>query len=327
MEPAEHRLPLPPPLRSTTTTANSSPSMFDNLDDLADDVMTMDASTGLGLSAGFGRQQADKNIAGVGRPFWSRVGQPSTGDLAHGRTATTPPPPQLRSYSTSSMPDDASMDSPTASGTSASGGNLMFPNGGMFPMTTASSSGRDTPLPGQITSSSGGGGGSQQMPQQQQQQPPQQQQQQLQQSVLPSAAEITRRINSKRRRDDDLDLVSFKRRAVSPGMSVHNSPVMQSPLQRDSLPWSGASMGTPSNASRPGSGGGPGGGIGSIGLFEVRSNNGGDNSSTNSNSNNSNNNNNNNTNGGRRAGPNTKNRVGYQAMADANDSITRLSIE
>lgn len=49
----------------------------------------------------------------------------------------------------------------------------------------------------------------------------------------PSAAEVTRRINNKRRRDDDLDSASFKRRAVSPGMSVHNSPVIQSPMQRE----------------------------------------------------------------------------------------------
>jgi hypothetical protein len=53
----------------------------------------------------------------------------------------------------------------------------------------------------------------------------------------PTAAEITRKVNNKRRRDDDLDPTSFKRRAVSPGMSVHNSPVMQSPMQRDVTPW------------------------------------------------------------------------------------------
>lgn len=75
-------------------------------------------------------------------------------------------------------------------------------------------------------------------------------QQQLQATAIgpqpPSAAEITRRVNNKRRRDDDLDPVSFKRRAVSPGMSVHNSPVVQSPLQRDNVQW----------GSRPGSTGG-----------------------------------------------------------------------
>ncbi|RDW85412.1 hypothetical protein BP5796_03737 [Coleophoma crateriformis] len=53
----------------------------------------------------------------------------------------------------------------------------------------------------------------------------------------PTAAEITQKVNKKRRRDDDFDPSSFKRRAVSPGMSVHNSPIMQSPMQRDT-PWS-----------------------------------------------------------------------------------------
>lgn len=53
----------------------------------------------------------------------------------------------------------------------------------------------------------------------------------------PSAAEITRKVNNKRRRDDDFDPSSFKRRAVSPGISVHNSPVIQSPMQRDVNPW------------------------------------------------------------------------------------------
>lgn len=56
-------------------------------------------------------------------------------------------------------------------------------------------------------------------------------------NACPSAAEITRKVNNKRRRDDDFDPTSFKRRAVSPGMSVHNSPVMQSPMQRDVTPW------------------------------------------------------------------------------------------
>lgn len=53
----------------------------------------------------------------------------------------------------------------------------------------------------------------------------------------PTQAEITRKVNNKRRREDDFDPTSFKRRAVSPGMSVHNSPVMQSPMQRDVTPW------------------------------------------------------------------------------------------
>lgn len=67
-------------------------------------------------------------------------------------------------------------------------------------------------------------------------------------SNIPTAAEITTKVNNKRRRDDDFDPTSFKRRAVSPAMSVHNSPVMQSPMQRESAPW----------GSRPPSNGEPG---------------------------------------------------------------------
>ncbi|PWI69020.1 hypothetical protein PCL_01405 [Purpureocillium lilacinum] len=110
----------------------------------------------------------------------------------------------------------------------------------------------------------------------------------------PSAAEITRRINNKRRRDDDLDPISFKRRAVSPGMSVHNSPVLQSPMQRDSMAW----------GSRPGS---TGGDKGSSAPSDTGSN------------------------GGTPANPpgrlNSKGRVGFQGMVDTNDGIMRMSIE
>ena len=39
-------------------------------------------------------------------------------------------------------------------------------------------------------------------------------------------------------RDDDFDESSLKRRAVSPGVSVHNSPIIsQSPAQRDGSLW------------------------------------------------------------------------------------------
>jgi hypothetical protein len=42
--------------------------------------------------------------------------------------------------------------------------------------------------------------------------------------------QLNKRLNAKRRRDDDLDFEAFKRRAVSPGLSAQNSPVMpQSP--------------------------------------------------------------------------------------------------
>ncbi|RAR13567.1 f-actin-capping protein subunit alpha [Stemphylium lycopersici] len=53
----------------------------------------------------------------------------------------------------------------------------------------------------------------------------------------PTAAEAIKKSN-KRRRDDDFDEASIKRRAVSPGVSVHNSPVIsQSPAQRDGSLW------------------------------------------------------------------------------------------
>ncbi|KAF1938949.1 hypothetical protein EJ02DRAFT_353435 [Clathrospora elynae] len=54
----------------------------------------------------------------------------------------------------------------------------------------------------------------------------------------PTAAEALKKSN-KRRRDDDFDEASIKRRAVSPGVSVHNSPVVShSPAQRDGSLWS-----------------------------------------------------------------------------------------
>jgi hypothetical protein len=53
----------------------------------------------------------------------------------------------------------------------------------------------------------------------------------------PTAADGLKKSN-KRRRDDDFDDTSIKRRAVSPGLSVHNSPIIsQSPAQRDGSLW------------------------------------------------------------------------------------------
>jgi hypothetical protein len=53
----------------------------------------------------------------------------------------------------------------------------------------------------------------------------------------PTAADGLKKSN-KRRRDDEFDETSLKRRAVSPGVSVHNSPIIsQSPAQRDGTSW------------------------------------------------------------------------------------------
>lgn len=55
--------------------------------------------------------------------------------------------------------------------------------------------------------------------------------------ALIASNDLTRKSN-KRMREDDFDPNYFKRRAVSPGMSLQNSPILpQSPLQRDSGLW------------------------------------------------------------------------------------------
>ncbi|KAL8651384.1 MAG: hypothetical protein Q9210_003287 [Variospora velana] len=55
---------------------------------------------------------------------------------------------------------------------------------------------------------------------------------------LPSIAPDNLRKGKKRMRDEDFDSSFFKRRAVSPGMSLQNSPILpQSPLQRESGWW------------------------------------------------------------------------------------------
>jgi hypothetical protein len=84
----------------------------------------------------------------------------------------------------------------------------------------------------------------------------------------PTSAEITLKVNHKRRRDDDFDPTSFKRRAVSPGMSVHNSPIMQSPMQRDVTPWGSR---PPSNgeAGKVGTNGGPMKRVGLQGMVDT----------------------------------------------------------
>ncbi|KAG9250458.1 uncharacterized protein F5Z01DRAFT_713894 [Emericellopsis atlantica] len=119
----------------------------------------------------------------------------------------------------------------------------------------------------------------------------------------PTATEITRRINSKRRRDDDFDPVSLKRRAVSPGLSVHNSPLPQSPMQRDVAPW----------GSRPGSNGGE-----KAGSQSAPSDSGSTPGAQQQN-----------TTGTNSAGSrvNGKGRIGFQGMTDTHDGLMRMSIE
>ena len=115
-------------------------------------------------------------------------------------------------------------------------------------------------------------------------------------------ASATRRTLGKRRRDDDFDPALFKRRAVSPGVSLQNSPVLPpSPATREGW-WPGrGSRDTPSSVGSMGAGGG-GGGNGE------RSNSGASNGA------------------GGPAGMVGK-RVGMQGMKDANEALMQLGIE
>ncbi|KAK7517950.1 F-actin capping protein alpha subunit-domain-containing protein [Phyllosticta citriasiana] len=109
--------------------------------------------------------------------------------------------------------------------------------------------------------------------------------------VPPTAADG---IKKKRRRDDDFDVNSIKRRAVSPGLSVTNSPVMsQSPQQ---------TMNNNQKNSREGSTSAPGGH-----AAGERSNSGGSTMSVTPS-----------------LGPK---RVGLQGMTDTNDGLMKMSID
>jgi len=112
----------------------------------------------------------------------------------------------------------------------------------------------------------------------------------------------------KRSREDDFDLASFKRRAVSPSLSVHNSPTVatQSPGNRDPNSW-----GQPPKATRENS----------VVLPEQqahRSNSGGSSSSSM-------------TSAATMSVLNTPGlgpkRVGLQSMTDTNDGLMKMSIE
>ncbi|KAL8911749.1 MAG: hypothetical protein Q9171_003141 [Xanthocarpia ochracea] len=104
------------------------------------------------------------------------------------------------------------------------------------------------------------------------------------------------RKGNKRMRDDDFDPYFFKRRAVSPGMSLQNSPILpQSPLQRDGGWWG---MQSKYGRENPGSQ-----------MVGDRISSGGSSSS------------------GGGAPPMSTKRVGLQGMSDTNDGLMNMSIE
>lgn len=112
--------------------------------------------------------------------------------------AQTPPPPSFPRAGSSAVSEDINMDSPTVSSSTShqSGTATAHSDGFIHPGSVSRSS---TPQP-----------------------------------LAPLTAADGLKKSSKRRRDDDLDEYSIKRRAVSPGLSVHNSPVLsQSPANRD----------------------------------------------------------------------------------------------
>jgi hypothetical protein len=127
---------------------------------------------------------------------------------------TMTPPPTLATRGSMSS-DDVMMESPTITQLSASLFQSVYPF--HQDASLSENSRASTPQAGASQPPS------QATPQRSIQQP------QFQQPYPPSAAEGLRKAN-KRRRDDDLDMLSLKRRAVSPGVSVQNSPVLaQSP--------------------------------------------------------------------------------------------------
>ncbi|KAI1118360.1 hypothetical protein F5Y14DRAFT_260486 [Nemania sp. NC0429] len=269
----EPRIPPGPPTHSSDAsgipTAQSSPKLGttqEPFDDIPDDDLMSDST----LSSSF-KQQAIRNSKG--NIFWDTFSE--TGSI-NGTRVTPPPPVFLPRGSSSGIVEDVNMDSPSMS--TSSGNTGLFGPGAGF-IHGSDSQKPEIPQPTASATPSQAG------------------------SVPPTAAEITRRINQKRRREDDFDPNIFKRRAVSPGMSVHNSPIMQSPLQRDNMPW----------GSRPGS---THGGDKASGTPSENGSSGGNN----------NNNNNNAANAGRPIGG-AKGRVGFQGMSDTNDGLMRMSIE
>lgn len=239
-----------------SATALSSPTLAptqDSLGDIPEDDIMADSSSTPSTDRGLSSSFKQQAMRNSkGKKFWE--------SFSDERLQTPPPPSSFPRGSSSGISEDLPMDSPSLSTTSSS----LYGPGFIFPTNDL----QDSQLP-----------------------PPSPTLSATPQAVLPSAADITRRVNNKRRRDDDFDPTSFKRRAVSPGMSVQNSPIIQSPMQRDVNPW-----GT-RPSSNSGSSGGEKASTGTSSVVE----------------------------GGGRVGG-TK-RIGFQGMVDTNDGMMKMSIE
>ena len=104
----------------------------------------------------------------------------------------------------------------------------------------------------------------------------------------------------KRRREDDFDIATIKRRAVSPGMSSQNSPILaQSPQYRDT----NGVWGQPPERKKESE----------VGLQQSRSGSTGSNASA--------------VNGGTGMLASQGKKLGLQGMTDTNDGLMSLSID
>ncbi|KAF2136342.1 uncharacterized protein K452DRAFT_362598 [Aplosporella prunicola CBS 121167] len=246
------------PDRQESTTANSSPSLLPAVPGLSE-LEDIPEDTGMDVE-----REAAANGKGLFGAFnlqpWRSNGERQSWGVPNDRMHTPPPPPFFPRASSSAISDDINMDSPSVSTTSMSGYPHRLSQSAEPPKDRSTSRG-STPQP----------------------------------MVPPTAADG---LKKKRRRDDDFDVNSIKRRAVSPGLSVTNSPVLsQSPNQRDNSIW------PPAKTSREGSTSGQPSGHGA----GERSNSGGSTMSVTPS-----------------LGPK---RVGLQGMTDTNDGLMKMSIE
>ena len=171
--------------------------------------MRLDRSCSTGKGL-FGAFARRSSTANGGKEFWNPF---------EGQHQTLPPPPFFPSLSSSTMSDDVTMDSPVVTTPVASVFSWAVPQGESSITQLDSCNGstlQPQPQPG------------------------------INGPI--SAADGLRKAN-KRRRDDDLDMQSMNRRAVSPGVSVGNSPILsQSPSQRSDV-WGQPTKGPPREGS------------------------------------------------------------------------------
>ncbi|KAK4924684.1 hypothetical protein LTR66_016437 [Elasticomyces elasticus] len=208
------------------------------LDALADDSkwnnLTPDVSHEKGARSSFD-EHAKRNSGGLG--FWNNF--ESTSPMQNDRYLT-PPPPSLLPQDSSSMMSVEGIETSNPFHDQSGAGSLLK-------QLHRSRSRSTTPLASAHVSQAGSNANGQ---------------------PLIRAGDVARKVNNKRRRDDDFDPVSFKRRAVSPGMSVQSSPVVpQSPTSTSDKAWGRPPPKTPqARQNSDGNSSTPGGGVKRIGL-------------------------------------------------------------